>query len=252
MPRVRIVLASKSPARLAVLRNAGIEPEVVVSGVDEDAITADTPVALVQALATAKARAVLERLEAAPPESAPAASSLKARAALERLEVGPAGRDQPASVSLVASEPPDGAPGANPETTVVIGCDSLFEFEGEVFGKPGTPERARERCRRVSGRSGLLHTGHTVVVLRGGRRLAAEAVATTKVVFGTLSDAEIDAYLATGEPLHVAGGFTIDGYGGAFVESLEGDHTNVIGLSLPLLRRLLAELGVAYTDLWQR
>jgi septum formation protein len=131
---------------------------------------------------------------------------------------------------------------------VVVGCDSVLAFEGRIYGKPGEPDVARERWYAMRGRSGTLHTGHCV--LRGAGR--AEGVATTVVRFTQVSDAEIDAYVASGEPLQVAGGFTIDGRGSLFVDSIEGDATNVIGLSLPLLRRLLAELGLSATDFWKR
>jgi septum formation protein len=131
---------------------------------------------------------------------------------------------------------------------VVVGCDSVLAFDGGIYGKPGEPDVARERWYAMRGRSGTLHTGHCV--LRGAER--AEGVATTVIRFAEVSDAEIDAYVATGEPLQVAGGFTIDGRGSLFVDSIEGDATNVIGLSLPLLRKLLAELGLSATDFWKR
>ncbi|MDR1432331.1 MAG: Maf family nucleotide pyrophosphatase [Propionibacteriaceae bacterium] len=197
---MRLILASASPARLKVLRDAGLRPEAVVSGVDEQAISAPTPLALVKALAKAKAEAVASTL---------------------------------------------------PDTDlIVVGCDSVFEHGGQVFGKPQTLQRARERCRQLSGRSGLLHTGHHLIVRKGGSETSSNESATTKVHFGVFGDAEIEAYLATGEPLQVAGGFTFDGYGGAFVAALEGDHTNVIGISLPLLRTMLNELDVPYHSLW--
>lgn len=128
---------------------------------------------------------------------------------------------------------------------VVLGCDSVLELDGAALGKPGSPQAAVERWRAMRGRSGVLHTGHTVV--HGGRTVA--AVGSTTVWFADLSDAEIEAYVATGEPLWVAGAFTIDGYGGPFVERIDGDHHNVVGLSLPLLRRLLGELGIGWFDL---
>jgi septum formation protein len=131
---------------------------------------------------------------------------------------------------------------------VVVGCDSVLDLDGETHGKPGSAAEAARRWRRMRGRDGVLHTGHHVIDTRTGRE--ASAVASTRVHFADVSDAEIDAYVATGEPLVVAGGFTLDGLGGAFVEGVEGDHHNVVGISLPLLRRLLAELGVAWTDLW--
>ena len=136
--------------------------------------------------------------------------------------------------------------------TIVIGCDSLLEFDGAAFGKPGDADAARRRWRAMRGRSGVLLTGHCVRVLDrdGVRELS--AVAATTVRFADLTDAEIDAYVATGEPLSVAGALTIDGFGGAFVTGIDGDPHNVVGISLPLLRDLLRDLGVAWTDLWHR
>lgn len=134
---------------------------------------------------------------------------------------------------------------------VVVGCDSMLEFEGEALGKPHTPDVARERWRRMRGRTGILHTGHCVIV--GASAVPFPQlleVASTEVAFANISDAEIDAYVATGEPLAVAGGFTIDGLGGAFVSRIAGDHHNVVGLSLPLLRRMLLDLGVDWPGLW--
>ena len=191
-----IILASASPARLALLRAAGLEPKVVVSGVDESAFTADTPAALAGLLARAKAEAVA------------------------------AGR--PAGL--------------------VIGCDSLLDLDGRALGKPGSAAEAAERWRVMSGRVGTLVTGHCVIDAATGRQAA--SVAATRVRFGTPSEQEIAAYVASGEPLAVAGSFTIDGRGGWFVEAIEGDHGTVVGISLPLLRRLLAELGFAVTELW--
>jgi septum formation protein len=199
---VRLILASQSPARLSVLRSAGIEPVVRVSGVDEDALIASlenpTPEETVVALSAAKAEAI-----------------------------------------------------EHDDECVVVGCDSMLLFEGELVGKPGTAEVARERWRRVAGKSGVLITGHTVLrVSRGeivGRASAAES---TTVRFGTPSDEELEAYIATGEPLDVAGGFTIDGLGGWFIDGIDGDHTSVIGISLPLTRRLLGEVGVSVSTLW--
>jgi septum formation protein len=198
-----LVLASASPARLAVLRAAGIEPVVRVSGVDEDAVAASlvdpTPDTLVAALAEAKASAVLP---------------------------------------LIAEEHAD---------AVIIGCDSMLLHNGAVMGKPGTVEAARSRWMSMAGSTGELLTGHSVVRLDGQTATATER---TTVHFGQPSDRELDAYLATGEPLNVAGAFTIDGIGGWFVDGIEGDHTSVIGISLPLTRRLLAKVGVSVVDLW--
>jgi septum formation protein len=132
---------------------------------------------------------------------------------------------------------------------LVLGCDSVLAFDGEVFGKPADAADAAARWRRMRGRSGVLHTGHCVVDTATGKR--AGAVAATTVHFADVTDAEIDAYVATGEPLHVAGAFTIDGRGAPFVARISGDHGTVVGLSMPLLRTLLAELDTSITDLWE-
>jgi septum formation protein len=132
---------------------------------------------------------------------------------------------------------------------LVLGCDSVLAFDGEVFGKPANAEEAAKRWMRMRGRSGVLHTGHHLTGLVSGRQ--AEAVGKTVVHFADISDEEIAAYVATDEPLNVAGSFTLDGRGGAFVDGIEGDPGNVIGLSLPLLRKLLAEMDVQITALWR-
>ncbi len=129
---------------------------------------------------------------------------------------------------------------------LIIACDSTFEFEGVSLGKPMTPELARERSRRLSGKSGLLHTGHCVIDTE--REIEISAVATTKVNFSELTDLEIEDYVASGEPLGVAGGFTLDGLSSAFISSIEGDYTNVIGLSIPLLRKMTTQLGYTWHD----
>jgi len=134
------------------------------------------------------------------------------------------------------------------EAVLVLGCDSMLELDGAVLGKPADEADATARWRAMRGRTGVLHTGHWLVGPAG----AAGATASTTVEFADLSDDEIDAYVATGEPLRVAGAFTVDGLGGPFVERIEGDYHTVVGLSLPLLRRLLAELGVPVTQLWTR
>ena len=203
--RLRLALASKSPARLATLRAAGFDPLVQVSDVDEEALLESVrggPAQKVLALATAKARAV----------------AYDAREA--------AGAD------------------------IVVGCDSMFEFDGQAVGKPHDPGVARERLARMSGRSGVLHTGHCLVHPRSGATLG--AVSHAVVHIGELSRQEIDAYVASGEPLHVAGSFTVDGLGGPFVDRVDGDHHGVVGVSLPLLRRMLAHWGLSVTQLWER
>jgi septum formation protein len=202
-PAVQLLLASASPARRATLRAAGVEPVVVVSGVDEDI-------------------AVAEATERYGPLEAADVALLLARAKAEEV----AGRVD--------------------DAVVVLGCDSVLELDGEVHGKPADAQEAVARWRRMRGRSGVLHTGHWLVDDRdtGGATLG--ATASTTVHFAALSDEEIDAYVATGEPLVVAGAFTIDGLGGAFVTAVEGDHHNVVGLSLPLLRDLLADAGIGW------
>jgi septum formation protein len=131
---------------------------------------------------------------------------------------------------------------------LVLGCDSVLAFDGEILGKPSDDAEGVKRWQRMRGQSGVLHTGHCLIDVDDGAR--AEAVASTTVRFADVSDAEVEAYVRTGEPLHVAGAFTIDGLGGWFVESVDGDPGTVVGLSLPLLRHLLRELGVSVLDLW--
>lgn len=198
---MEFILASASPSRLRELRAAGLNPSVLVSGVDEAQITADSPRDLALALARAKGEAVLA--------------------------------DLPAEGDLI-----------------VVACDSVLDLDGEALGKPGTDAVVRERWRAMRGREGFLDTGHWVSVRRAGQWRNRLAAAVTKVRFAQVSDAEIEAYIATGEPQQCAGAFTIDGYGAAFVTGLAGDHHNVIGISIPLLRSLLADLGVTWTSLW--
>ncbi|MFF7989874.1 nucleoside triphosphate pyrophosphatase [Kitasatospora xanthocidica] len=192
-----LVLASASPARLGLLRQAGLDPRVVVSGVDEDAITAASPAELALVLAEAKAKAV-------------------------------------------AAELADGE--------LVIGCDSVLELDGQALGKPADAAEAVARWQSMRGRAGVLRTGHCVIDTATGRQ--SSATASTTVRFGTPDDEEVAAYVASGEPLYVAGAFTLDGRSAPFVEGIDGDPGNVIGLSLPLLRRLLADLDVRIVDLW--
>jgi septum formation protein len=129
---------------------------------------------------------------------------------------------------------------------LIIGCDSTFDVDGVSFGKPGTPDIARERAKKISGRSGLLHTGHCIIDTAQGREIADRV--TTKVTFSELTDHEIDDYIASGEPLQVAGGFTLDGFGSPFIPVIEGDYTNVVGLSMPFLRSAMSQLGYSWPE----
>ena len=204
-----LVLASASPARRRLLAAAGLEPSIVVSSVDEAAVTAAAletygelvaeDVALV--LARAKAEDVADQIDDA----------------------------------------------------IIIGCDSVLDLDGAIHGKPSSAAEAISRWRQMSGRSGILHTGHWVVdtreEARGGTGATLGATASTTVHFAKLSDEEIEAYVETGEPLRVAGAFTLDGLGGPYVTGIEGDPSNVVGISLPLLRELLMEVGLTWHDL---
>jgi septum formation protein len=192
-----LVLASGSSGRLRLLRDAGLDPEVVVSGVPETNH---------DGLATADLAAALAERKAA----------------------------------AVAAIRPD---------ALVLGCDSMLDLDGDALGKPATPQAAITIWGRLAGSEGTLYTGHCLIDGPAGRRVS--GVAATTIRFGSPTDAEIAAYVATGEPLSLAGAFSIDGRAAAFVDGIDGDPGNVIGLSLPLLRRLLAELGVSITDLWR-
>ena len=217
-----LLLASASPARLSTLTAAGVTPAVLVSEVDEDAV-----------LAAARER--FGDLE--PADAVLLLAQAKAEDVTRTIEADVEGTDD------VTAHP-----------DVVLGCDSMLELDGEIYGKPGTADVAVERWRAMRGRSGVLHTGHWVVDLReadaGGTGGTLGATSARIVHFADLCDAEIDAYVATGEPLAVAGGFTVDGLGGAFVTGIEGDYHSVVGVSLPLLRELLGQIGVTWTDLW--
>jgi septum formation protein len=218
---VPLVLASQSPARLSTLRAAGVQPRVIVSTVDEDALLAEATAAAAQQMAAGLGVA-LELAEH---------PQLLARAKAE---------------DVVDRHDPD---------ALVLGCDSMLEFDGTIVGKPHDPQVARERWRAMRGQRGVLHTGHAIIDNRHDRRGAgggatyAGATSSTVVYFADLSNEEIDAYVATGEPLAVAGGFTVDGLGGPYVERIEGDYHGVVGVSLPLLRALLRDLGVDFHHL---
>jgi septum formation protein len=208
-----LVLASASPARRTTLARAGLDVRVRVSRVDEEAVVAGAGV-------TGPEDVVL----------------LLARAKAEDVAARSSDLDLP-------------------DDALVLGCDSVLDLDGEPLGKPRDAADAAARWRRMRGRSGVLRTGHWLVDTRdaedGGTGATLGTVASTAVHFADVTDAEIDAYVATGEPLAVAGAFTVDGLGGAFVRGVEGDHHNVVGVSLPLLRDLLAEIGIAWPDLWK-
>ena len=206
----RLVLASSSPARLSLLKAAGIDPEIVVPTVDEQALTEKIRTSdpgtstsnLVQYLANAKAESVID----------------------------------------------------DPKThgALVLGGDSALEFQGATLGKPHLPEVAIERWKKLRGNHGVLHSGHCLIDNRDpASPRTVSKTSSTKVFFADISDEEIAAYVATGEPLKVAGAFTIDGIGGAFLERIEGDAHTVVGLSLGVLRALAKELSVEYTSLWR-
>jgi septum formation protein len=227
----RLVLASASPARLALLRSAGLAPDVVVSGVSEEGVDGLPAADAVRVLAERKADAVAGRLGGA---------------AVDAAGGDGAGDEVRDAVGDVAGRAAGRAGGPAP---LVLACDSLLSIDGEVRGKPASADEARAWWQTQRGRSGVLATGHALVDLATRRR--ASGVAETVVRFGCPTDAEIDAYIATGEPLAVAGACTIEGYGAPFVAGIEGDHGTVMGLSLPRLRGLLADLGIAITDLWE-
>ena len=199
--RRRLVLGSASPARLSLLRQAGLAPDVVVSEVDESTVRAPRVAEQVALLAAAKAAEVAKR-----------------------------------------------------ETdALVIGADSLLEFAGKPLGKPADAAEARERWRRMSGRSGILHTGQALFDVQDGAVVSRDiAVASTVVYFASPTPQELEAYVATGEPLAVAGAFTLDGLGAPFVRRVEGDPAAVVGLSLTVLRTQLGKRGLAISDLWRR
>ncbi|MDL5486558.1 Maf family protein [Microbacterium wangruii] len=210
---MRVCLASTSPARLMLLRQAGVEPLIVAPEVVEEAVIAE-----------------VERSEA---RTLPADEHVLLLARRKADDVA----------ARVAASGFDG---------LVIGGDSMFELDGEILGKPYTAEAAIARWRGMRGRTGILHSGHSVVRVGGGRPAAqANAVAAASVTFAAdIDDAEIEAYVATGEPLHVAGAFTIDSLGAPFIDAIDGDPSTVVGMSLPTVRRLARELGVPWHTLW--
>ena len=197
-PLPRLVLASASPARLKTLQAAGLRPEVIVSGVDEDGVDADNPAELALKLAQLKAVAVA----------------------------------------------------ANLPRALVIGCDSVLELDGQALGKPADAAEALERWQQMRGRSGVLHTGHCVIDTH--REVWLGRSAATQVRFAHVADEEIEAYVGSGEPLQVAGAFTIDGLGSAYVSGVSGDPHNVVGISVPLLRLMFDELGFVWHEFWDR
>jgi septum formation protein len=212
---MQVCLASTSPARLMLLRQAGIEPLTMAPDVDEEAVIAAVEQAEARRLDADEHVLLLARRKAA---------DVAERAAADGFE------------------------------GIVIGGDSMFEIGGEILGKPHTPEAAILRWQQMRGRTGMLHSGHSVIRVGGGRPSAeAHAVAAASVSFAAdVTDAEIDAYVASGEPLHVAGAFTIDSLGGAFIDRVDGDPSTVVGMSLSTVRRLAGRLGVTWTDLWNR
>lgn len=208
-----VLLASASPARRRLLQSAGIDPIVCPSDLDESQVQSANPAELVQTLAKLKAESIAERLR----NGYSPALSLK---------------ETPSFVSWL-----------------IVGCDSVLRIRGEIHGKPADSAEAIARWQKMRGSAGELFTGHALIDLAQNQTLVRCQI--TRVYFANLSDGEIEAYVATGEPLNCAGCFALEGKGGLFVEKLEGCHTNVIGLSLPLFRQMLGELGYQATDFWQ-
>ncbi|WP_084648492.1 Maf family protein [Acidipropionibacterium thoenii] len=198
----RFVLASRSPARLATLRSAGIDPEVRVSGADETRRPGEPATELTARLARLKADSVVGALEITGP-------------------------------------------------TIVVACDSVLDLDGRVLGKPHTAETAMQWWYRLRGRSGVMVTGHHILLIGGSGSQQATRVGQTTVTFADLTDREVRSYAETGEPQRVAGAFTLDGFGGAFITRIDGDPHNVSGISLPLVRQMLLDLGVAWDSLWR-
>ncbi|MBM7824863.1 septum formation protein [Arcanobacterium pluranimalium] len=218
-----ILLASASPARRTTLINAGITPRIAVSNVDEDSLLAQLHESYVHD-------------DARPPASEQVTLLAHAKA-----------HDVYGSISELAAST-NCSDEHQDLPTVIIGCDSMLEINGSVVGKPHTPELARERLREMSGQWGDLHTGHCIIDTATGASVGEVSVA--RVYIAELSEHEIEAYVQSGEPLHVAGSFTVDGLGGSFVEKIEGDYHGVVGISLPLVRKLLQRLGHSIVDFW--
>ena len=210
--RPHLILGSASPARATLLGNAGITPTIWHSRVDEDALIADAGDRATDPITVTQLLA-----------------TAKARDVADQVRSG-------------------AVPGIPAGPVLVIGADSMLAFGGRVLGKARTAQEIRERWAAMSRRSGVLFTGHTVIELTTDRQV--ERTVATTVRFGHPDPVELEAYIASGEPFEVAGSCTIDGLGGPFIDGIDGDHTNVIGLSLPALRSLLAELGFRWTDLW--
>lgn len=193
----RLILASASPSRFRLLQSAGISPQVLVSGVDEESpeITALQPSEMVIALAILKAHTVKEMA---------------------------------------------------PANSLILGCDSTFEYNGQSLGKPESKENAIARCKLLSGKYGYLHTGHCLIDLKQGIEITERSSA--RVQFAQMGDDEIDDYVNSGEPLNLAGGFSLDGLSAPFITSIEGDPSGIVGLSLPLLRKMIISLGYSWPD----
>ena len=201
-----LLLASRSPARLATLRSAGVRPQVRVSEVDVDAVVAAY------------------------------------------------GVDDPSDVALLLARAKAEDVARHVDDVLVLGCDSVLDLDGVAFGRPADAADAVARWQAMRGRAGVLRTGHWLVDTRdpedGGTGASVGELSSTEVRFAALDDHEIEAYVAPGEPLQVAGAFTLDGLGGAFVEGVDGDPHAVVGVGLPTQRRLLDQVGVRWSELW--
>ncbi|QPK81682.1 septum formation inhibitor Maf [Schaalia sp. ZJ405] len=240
---MRLILASKSPARRATLISAGITPIIRVSHVDEDAVLARAIDAAQKSTPDSHDHTRQTHPRLSPAQQVTLLAQAKCEAVVNDI-CTPTSRDDSTPDELPAGK------------LLVVGCDSMLEMNGEMLGKPHTPEVARARIRAMSGKSGTLWTGHYAALLGSRDGSLHQLVGTsvrashTVVNFTDMSDEEIDAYVDSGEPLAVAGSFTIDGLGGPFIRGVEGDHHAVVGISLPLLREMATELGIFWPDLW--